>query len=328
MRVLADSEIRRLLDSGDLVIDPLPEDGSIQPVSVDLRLGKAYAQKPGLDCIRLQEPFKEDDYIDEVEFGDDMVIAPGDYRLLETIERLRMPEGISGIAVQRSRMGRALVEGAGFGFSGSDYSMMRRSRMPEHVRYAFRPHAGTKLLRGDRICQVVMFDMDGDGPISPDEAVSGGYLDVSEETMRCGMCGSMVMFAGDVYAPKDGVTLSPGSGVDVDGCFDRVDDDVLPPGRAYLVRSRERFRFTEKVAGIVEGTMCQHLWHNQSLMHSCFAGLVDPGYEGNLMMQVYSNWGPIDRSKPMAIVTLYPVKGAVERVYGSKSLNSNHQGKF
>ena len=68
--ILSDVTLRAMLDSGELVIEPL-EDYLIQPASIDLRLGRHFLKidENAFDTIRMDDPIKYIDLeMDEFQF--------------------------------------------------------------------------------------------------------------------------------------------------------------------------------------------------------------------------------------------------------------------
>lgn len=324
MKVLSDSEIKRLIKEGQLEIDPMPEEKAFQPASIDLKLGKVYMQKSGSEPIDTMAIEDEDDLLEEIVFDSETAVNEGKFRVLETEESIRIPEGHVARVFQRSRYGRILAEAFGFGLKGDDNPLITSGKK-EKVRYALKPFVDTKLYRGERVSQLVIFDMKDE---SPDTSHQKKLLETSENTMECSSCGNILLHAQDVYMPKAGIFLDPSKPADMENDFEKFDGRFLQRGRVYLATSRETFKFSDKMAGIVEASPCACFCGMQNYLHACFAGFVDPGYQGGIMMQIYSNWGRIDREGPLTIMTVYPVKGDVERPYGSPKLVSSHQGIF
>ena len=126
--ILSDGDIKVLLKSGELVVEPLDDpDVQIQPSSIDLRLSPRFLvfrreKSPYID------PFAEDplEFTEEVviEDGEPFVIHPGEFVLGATVERVKIPDYIVARVDGRSSLGRLgiLIHAtAGFvdpGFSG------------------------------------------------------------------------------------------------------------------------------------------------------------------------------------------------------------------
>jgi deoxycytidine triphosphate deaminase len=333
MQVLADTELRKLLHRRELVIDPFPEMEQLQPASADIRLGKTYQHTRVCSRIRcFGSDYDEDSFLEEIDYDGELLLDPHHTSIQETTERIRIPRQMWGKMFQRSRFGRALCKAANFGFKndnkGNNYYLHHREN-PERVRYLFVPYVRTRLRKRERVCQLILFDLEGPPRIGKDRAVREGHLDIQNSADVCKRCGSIYLHAQDVYSPRRNVTFDPHESVGLSN-YERVEEKKLPPQTPFLAVTREQFRFKNTLAGCVDSVpWCIDLWHRQYFMHSCFeAGFIDPGYEGPFALQLYSNWGPIDLEKPVATLTLYPVKGKVERPYGLFSLGSSHQGRF
>ena len=149
--ILSDRTIRRLIDSGELVIEPL-EAGQIQPASVDLRLGGHFLKldEYGVDLIRLDQPLSYSEMQHE-----EIVIPPQTFLLASTMEYVKLPDNLTAFVEGRSSIGRIglFVQNAGWvdpGFEGElTLELYNANRLP------------IKLLSGRRICQLVFAQMDG-----------------------------------------------------------------------------------------------------------------------------------------------------------------------
>ena len=329
MQVLADTELKKLMNRRELVIDPFPEMEQLQPASVDLRLGAVHRQLDRLGIVDLQavEQDGEDSVLQEVNFDGELLLNPRDPVVQETFETVRIPRNHWGRVVQRSRYGRALGSASNISFKGDPYQLLKHHETPEHIRYAFNPFVRTRLRKRERTCQLVVLDREG-FLLTGENAVKRGHLKSSHNTEVCGECGSILLHADEVYTPRWGVTFDPAAGINL-ADYEKVEERELPPRRVYLATTRERFQFSEKLAGHVERKPCPDVAHYTPFVSACFeAGFVDPGYEGPLTLHLYSELFPIDTDVPVATLTLYPVKGKVERPYGLFSLGSSHQDRF
>lgn len=109
MAVLSDKDIKELLKSGELVIEPL--DGSqIQPASVDLRLGNEFRVFNVLNhCIidpRDRNTLESATQLIRVANDGKFVLHPGDFVLATTLEKVRLPSYMVGRIDGRSSLGR------------------------------------------------------------------------------------------------------------------------------------------------------------------------------------------------------------------------------
>ena len=149
--ILSDVTIRRLMASGELVVEPI-EPGQIQPASVDLRLGGHFLKldEYGVDQIRLDQPMR----YAEVQ-NDEIVIPPQTFLLASTMEYVKLPDNLTAFVEGRSSIGRIglFVQNAGWvdpGFEGElTLELFNATRLP------------IKLQSGRRICQLVFAQMDG-----------------------------------------------------------------------------------------------------------------------------------------------------------------------
>ncbi len=108
--ILSDRDIKVLLESGELIVEPLDDpEVQIQPSSIDLRLSPKFVvfrreKKPYID------PFTDDplEFTEEVivSDGEPFVIHPGEFVLGATIERVGIPDYIVARIDGRSSLGR------------------------------------------------------------------------------------------------------------------------------------------------------------------------------------------------------------------------------
>ena len=107
MSVLSDRDIRAVLESGAVRIDPYdPED--LQPSSVDLHLDRRFRvfrnnRYPYIDVKREQEGLTE---LVEVVDGDPFILHPGEFVLGSTLERVQLPDDLVARLEGKSSLGR------------------------------------------------------------------------------------------------------------------------------------------------------------------------------------------------------------------------------
>ena len=91
MTILSDKDIKKHIELGKIVIEPLSEpERQIQPSSVDLRIGNEFKsfrliRKPFIDPMDKSDidGYMESFYIDE---GEPFIIHPGEFALATTYE--------------------------------------------------------------------------------------------------------------------------------------------------------------------------------------------------------------------------------------------------
>lgn len=140
--MLADSEIRKMLDSGDLGIempDGLPVMHSqFQPASFEMRLGKDFIRRGRMG-----------DYAFTVPYGTTLTLPPGACYLASTVETVSLPRTMYARVEGKSTWGRQFIQvhsTAGFidpGFHGQ-VTLEIKNIGEQHI--AMSP--------GDRICQI------------------------------------------------------------------------------------------------------------------------------------------------------------------------------
>ncbi len=148
--VLSDKSIKKLIDRGELIIDPLSPE-QIQCSSVDLRLGKEFARyssgslidvKLGSGNLKIE---KVREFID---------IKPKEFLLATTVEYVKLPPDLTAFVEGRSSLGRLglFIENAGWvdaGFEGQiTLELYNANDVP------------IRLYVGMRICQLVFARLD------------------------------------------------------------------------------------------------------------------------------------------------------------------------
>lgn len=135
--ILSDGDIRRRLEVGDIVIDPLDDpELQIQPASVDLRLGREFLtfDRSNIQCIHPDKGYDVDNYVQETtlpgssrngqqtlnefdpdpiedgeEIQEEFVLHPGDFVLGTTKERVSIPDDLIAHVEGRSSLGRLAI---------------------------------------------------------------------------------------------------------------------------------------------------------------------------------------------------------------------------
>jgi len=116
--VLSDRTIRRLVESGRLVVEPW-DDAHVQPASVDLRLGDSFRvfHNHRVTAIDLRDPPRN--LTEEVVVEPDVPFAihPGEFALGRTLETVEIPDDVVARIEGKSSLGRlGLIVHATAGF--------------------------------------------------------------------------------------------------------------------------------------------------------------------------------------------------------------------
>ena len=112
--ILSDGDIRRRLEEGSLVVEPLADPAlQIQPASVDLRLGREFLEfeRTNIPCIHPNAEREVEEYVSETEIAEDgeFILHPGDFVLGTTIERVEVPDDLIAHVEGRSSLGRLAI---------------------------------------------------------------------------------------------------------------------------------------------------------------------------------------------------------------------------
>lgn len=105
--ILSDRDLRRLLASGGLIIEPFDE-GSVQPSSIDLRVGHQFRvfannRYPYIDVRRPMDGLTE---LVEATEEEPFILHPGEFVLGSTLEKVALPDDVVGRLEGKSSMGR------------------------------------------------------------------------------------------------------------------------------------------------------------------------------------------------------------------------------
>lgn len=150
--ILSDKTILSLLDSKELVIEPLAKE-AIQPGSVDCRIGDHFlvldhaAQKDGVITF-------SDELIYREIRDTSIILPPHSFLLATTMEYVRIPNGYSAFVEGRSSIGRLglFIQNAGWvdsGFEGRiTLELYNANSLPIRIE------------SGRRVCQLVLCKMD------------------------------------------------------------------------------------------------------------------------------------------------------------------------
>ena len=137
--ILSDGDIRRRLEAGDLVIEPLDDpELQIQPASVDFRLGREFLEfeRTNISCIHPDSADEVSQYVSRTRVppddqatlegfdgpaaaaagepgvdrvNDAFILHPGDFVLGTTVERVEIPDDLIAHVEGRSSLGRLAV---------------------------------------------------------------------------------------------------------------------------------------------------------------------------------------------------------------------------
>ena len=159
MAILSDTDIKKYLDNGKIIIHPLEDpEIQIQPSSVDLRIGNEFkgfkiVRKPVIDPMDKGdlESYMESFYLED---GEPFIIHPGEFALATTYETVKLPGDLVARVEGRSSMGRLGITmhvTAGYidpGFHGKiTLEISNIGKMP------------VALYTGQRVCQIVFETM-------------------------------------------------------------------------------------------------------------------------------------------------------------------------
>lgn len=114
--ILSDKTINKMLDSGELIIDPIQQE-QIQPASVDITLGTSFS-------IAKAGAYNTLDFDRKIEyekiFSPSYLLMPGQFVLATTGEYIELPNNLTAFVEGRSSLGRMglFIQNAGWVDSG------------------------------------------------------------------------------------------------------------------------------------------------------------------------------------------------------------------
>ncbi|GIO17423.1 dCTP deaminase [Oceanobacillus oncorhynchi subsp. incaldanensis] len=162
--ILSGQTIKQYVDDKQLTITPFQE-LSVQPASIDLRLGKDFLVVDDLSTPYLSVDQPADYRKIKIAEQEIITIPPQSFLLGTTLEQIGLPEQLTAFVEGRSSIGRlgVFIQNAGWidpGFSGQiTLELFNANRVP------------VQLQAGMRVCQLVIAKVD-----QKTEGYSGKYL--------------------------------------------------------------------------------------------------------------------------------------------------------
>ncbi|MFP6615752.1 MAG: dCTP deaminase [Candidatus Hydrogenedentota bacterium] len=148
--ILSDNTINKLLESGELGIEPMnPE--QVEPASIDLRLGNTFlVPKTTEGVYSMSEPPEYEEIT-----ADTFIVPTRGFVLATTMEYIRLPDNLTAFVEGRSSVGRLglFIQNAGWvdpGFEGAITLELYNANA-----------APMRIEAGRRICQLVIAKADG-----------------------------------------------------------------------------------------------------------------------------------------------------------------------
>lgn len=321
-------------------VEPEPLPGQIQAASLELRVGDVVHYMKG-DFTSLS-PRDVEKYARDskgLKSGEEIIIYPGEVCAVRSYERLRLPEDYYGISDIRSGFARVGVGGGAAVTRNGVISGEEYLREPEHVYFKIIPHAFPIILRCGQTRPVqVWFREHGSGALSSQE-IEKGYgkdfglmrhgekIDFSHALLdENGL--ALTLRTSGYYVQKLGrkkaIDVMLKRGYNWEEYFEFVEDGdslMIKPGRLYLLGSKEEIFFSPMVCGDLARSP-DTIGHGLS---NNFARFVNPGYRGELTMEVWSyadrNWILID-GQHLGRVSLEGLDSAPLHIYRG---NFQHQ---
>lgn len=151
MATISDTYIKRMVESGELGVDPYIED-NVEPASIDLRLDNSFIET--VQTGQVIDTRNPSTHSVRHFTTDSVTLEPGEEILGATMERISLPPYIEGEVTGRSSLGRLFVEvhkTAGFcdpGFEGQiTLEIQNHNKNP------------VTLYEGQRVCQIIFREL-------------------------------------------------------------------------------------------------------------------------------------------------------------------------
>jgi dCTP deaminase len=157
MSILGGKEIERAIARGDIEVDPY-EPAHLNPVSLDLRLGKRFAVYLGAHIDEVELDCKTSSFCHEYDIpADGLRLHPGTLYLMHTVERVKTTRYVPVLDGKSSigRLGVFVHVTAGFGDPGFD----GQYTLEVLVTYPTRVYAGM------RFCQIRFHTIEGEAKL-------------------------------------------------------------------------------------------------------------------------------------------------------------------
>jgi dCTP deaminase len=147
MTVLSDVTIKKLIDEGKLKIDPY-DPFLVDTTSVDIRIGNRYYEMKQEDIVF--DPaidFDITEFLIEKPLKDQLMLRPGEVKIVETLEKFEIPDDLVGTIIQRHTGSLTGIAVSGIIHPGSSGHQMLTIRNTGPWNIILRP--------GSILCQII-----------------------------------------------------------------------------------------------------------------------------------------------------------------------------
>jgi dCTP deaminase len=172
---MSDKEILQAMERGEILIEPFSAEEMLGPCSVDLHLLDEFLV---FEVGRVIDP-REDNTNNRVTqlmktVGKPFIIAPGQFILASTVERITLSKSIAGTLEGRSSIARLgiIVHAAGLVNAGT--GLVKPSRLTLEV--ACQNSSPVKLYPGMKIVQIIFHRLGGNATVGYDERKSSRFV--------------------------------------------------------------------------------------------------------------------------------------------------------
>jgi deoxycytidine triphosphate deaminase len=285
-------------------IRPRPTQKQLQPISIDLRLGKVYTLRSSKSPL---DPERDKPLYDKVKPNNgSYLLQPKRLYFFETQENLDLNNEIDEVYIApRSSLARALVNI--IGLSGEGYFVINPPFRGRVFCLLYSNSFPLTILQGERIVQMVAIKK----------------VDRSVRTRQ--------LHLESFLKPREDVSVNVENGVKDDQLFSplQVQHVMLGEGDCLKGITSEVIDYSDGNTGAIieyyggETTAV----YGPALLNTGYAPLIDPGFSGKVFGVLTGS--PFEKLVRVGDVLLrvreYGISGRIKRLYGSKNLGSHYK---
>ncbi|WXG43749.1 MAG: dCTP deaminase [Promethearchaeati archaeon SRVP18_Atabeyarchaeia-1] len=180
--MMSDKEILQAMERGELLIEPFSAEEMLGPCSVDLHLLDEFLV---FEVGRIIDPMEDNTSNRVTELintgGKPFIIAPAQFILASTVERIALSKSIAGTLEGRSSIARLgiIVHAAGLVNAGT--GMVKPSRLTLEV--SCQNSSSVKLYPGMKIVQIIFHRLGEKAALGYDERKSSRFVGLDKPTV-------------------------------------------------------------------------------------------------------------------------------------------------
>lgn len=180
--MMSNREILQAMERGEIVIEPFSAEEMLGPCSVDLHLLDEFRVFEVGRVIDPKEDYKSSQVTELINTnGEPFIIAPGQFILASTVERITLSKSIAATLEGKSSIARLgiIVHAAGLVNAGT--GLMKPSRLTLEV--SCQNNSPIKLYPGMKIVQIIFHRLGEPATVGYDERKSSRFVGQDEPTV-------------------------------------------------------------------------------------------------------------------------------------------------